>query len=498
VTVLPPVDGVAPSRPALLPRRLGAGSLLVLGIGNILGAGVYVMTGTAAAQYAGPAVMASFVIAAIACALVGLCYAELASRHPQSGSAYSYCRANFGTGMAWSLGWLLLLEYSLSASMLALGFVGYLDSLLRGFGAGLPAMLSTPLVTASMVHGVTTLEFGPRLNVFAALAAMAAAAVMALGIGKSMLVNTLLVVIKITVLLVFIVVGATAIDPAHWHPFVPANEGNFMYGWQGVARAASMLFFAYLGFETVSTAAAETHNPNRDVPIGILGSLGVCTLLYIAAAAVLTGLVPFRELGVPDPIAVAVDHMGRPGLAIVIKLGALTGLASVLLANAYGQSRICFAIAADRLLPPLFLRRHPRSGSLWQANLVLGAVAATGAALLPVSLLGDMVSLGVTCCFVIVALTLIKTRSRGTDDSPGFRVPFGGIRVRGIWLGTVPVLAIVTSVVMVLPVVIDIGGRALHGDVVPALMLSGYLLLGVVIYFLYGRPRAAAHAMEPL
>lgn len=479
-----------------LARKLGAMALLVLGIGNILGAGVYVMTGTAAANYAGPAVIISFTLAGLACALVGLCYAELASRFPQSGSAYSYCRASFGRRTAWMLGWLLLLEYNLSASILAVGFAGYLDSLLRGFGVALPRAIASPLLDSTMRHGHAVLTMGHGVNLAAALAALGAGAILTLGISKSIAVNASLVVVKVAVLLVFIGVGMSAIVPANWHPLVPANEGGFSYGWEGIGRAASMLFFAYLGFETVSTAAAETRRPQRDVPVGILGSLAICTALYIAAAVVLTGVVPFRELGVADPIAVAVDNMGRPGMAVLVKLGALTGLASVLLANAYGQSRICFAIASDRLLPPVFCRRHPRSGSLWLSNLLLGAIAAVSAALLPISLLGDMVCLGVTFCFCVVAATLIRVRSREAAPAEGFRVPLGGVRIGGLWLGLVPVAAIVSSVAMVTPVVIDIAGRALHGDILPAAMLSGYLCLGVLIYLCYGRRQPVPDSTE--
>lgn len=479
-----------------LTGKLGPMALLVLGIGNILGAGVYVMTGTAAANYAGPAVIISFTLAGLACAMVGLCYAELASRYPQSGSAYSYCRASFGRRTAWMLGWLLLLEYNLSASILAVGFAGYLGSLLHGFGVSLPPMLSSPLLDSTMQHGHAVLTMGRGVNLVAALAAFGAGAVLTLGISKSITVNAILVVIKVLVLLVFIGIGISAIVPANWQPLIPPNEGGFSYGWEGIGRAASMLFFAYLGFETVSTAAAETRRPQRDVPIGILGSLAICTVLYIVAAIVLTGVVPFRELGVADPIAVAVDRMGRPGMAVVIKLGALTGLASVLLANAYGQSRICFAIASDRLLPPLFCQRHPRSGSLWLSNLVLGAIAAVSAALLPISLLGDMVCLGVTFCFCVVAATLIRVRSGETVAAAGFRVPLGGVRVGGWWFGVVPVAAIVFSIVMVTPVLVDIVGRALRGDMLPAAMLSGYLGLGVLIYLCYGRHQPITPAME--
>ena len=479
--------------PAIALRRgLGWRSLLVLGIANILGAGVYVMTGTAAAQYAGPAVVVSFVLAGLACMLVGLCYAELAACMPESGSSYTYCRRTLGLGPAWALGWLLFLEFSAGAALLAVGFSGYLGSLIGDLGLHLPVALATPLVRAHGVGGHTTLELGASVNLVAGLAALAAGAVMAWGISRSSLANAVLVAIKIAVLVGFVVVGAGAVDAAHWTPFVPDNEGGFAYGWQGVVRAASLLFFAFLGFETVSTAAAETADPQRDVPRGILGSLGVCTLLYVLVAVVLTGLVPFRELGVPDPIALAVDRIGMPGFAVLIKLGALAGLASVLLANAFGHSRVCYAMARDGLLPGLFTVIDPRRGSLWQANLALAAVAAVAAALLPVAVIADIVSFGVAFMFSTVAIALMRLRGQGAPPADGFRVPFGGPVVRGLWLGAVPVLAIVCSVSMVLPVALDILGQLRRGDWLPAALLGGYCALGAVLYFGYGRRRALA------
>lgn len=481
---------------ATLQRRLDWRALLVLGIANILGAGVYVMTGTAAAQYAGPAVVVSFVLAGAACMLVGLCYAELAACMPESGSSYTYCRRTLGLGPAWALGWLLFLEFSAGAALLAVGFSGYLGSLLGDLGLHLPEALSTPLVRARGVGVHTTLELGGSVNLVAGLAALAAGAVMAWGIHRSSLANAILVVVKVAVLAGFVAVGAWAVDAANWTPFVPANEGGFAYGWEGVMRAASLLFFAFLGFETVSTAAAETADPQRDVPRGILGSLGVCTLLYVLVAVVLTGLVPFRELGVPDPIAVAVDRIGLPGFAIVIKLGALAGLASVLLANAFGHSRVCYAMARDGLLPGLFTVIDTRRGSLWQANLVLAGLAAIAAMLLPVAVIADIVSFGVAFMFSTVAIALMRLRGSGAQAGGRFQVPLGGPVVRGLWLGVVPVLAVACSVTMVLPVALDILGQLRRGDWLPAALLGGYCALGTALYFGYGRARALARAAD--
>jgi APA family basic amino acid/polyamine antiporter len=299
-----------------------------------------------------------------------------------------------------------------------------------------------------------------------------------------------LVVVKVLVLVGFVIAGAHAVDPANWQPYVPANEGGFTYGWEGIARAASLLFFAFLGFETVSTAAAETRNPHRDVPIGILGSLAICALLYVSVATVLTGLVPYRELGVADPIALAVDRIGWPVIATLIKIGALAGLGSVLLANAFGHSRVCYAMSNDGFLPQLFSTVHPKRNSLWKANLALASLAALGAALLPISVLADMISLGVALTFAMVAAALIDLRSREPEKAGRFRVPLGGVWINGIWFGTVPVLAIVVSFLMTLPVLLDLVSQIRHGEWLPACLLLTYLAIGLAIYMLYGKPRS--------
>jgi APA family basic amino acid/polyamine antiporter len=473
-----------------LQPSFGWGSLMVLGIANVLGAGVYVMTGTAAAQFAGPAVTISFAIAGFACLLVALCYAELASCMPESGSAYTYCRRTLGGGPAWALGWLLFLEFSVSASLLAVGFAGYLGSLLANLGFTIPAAISSSFVQLHVEDGVRTLTTGGGANLVAAAAVLCAGAIAALGTSRHSLASTLLVVVKVAVLVSFIVVGAFAVDPGNWFPYVPANEGGFTYGWEGVARGASLLFFAYLGFETVSTAAAETRNPQRNVPIGILGSLAACTTLYILTAIVLTGLVPFRHLGVPDPIAIAVDRIGMPAFAILIKIGALAGLASVLLANAFGHSRVCYAMARDGYLSDLFARIHPTRHSLARGNFLLAGIAAVGAALLPISVMADLISFGVAFMFAMVAFSLIHMRNTQPDLPRSFRVPFGGVTIRGFWIGFVPAAAIVTSFAMTLPVALDIVGQARRGDWLSMGLLTLYALAGYLLYRFYGRPRA--------
>jgi len=461
-----------------LRRALGPLHLVLFGIGCILGAGIYVLPGTAAANFAGPAVMLSFVLAGTACALTALCYAELASTIPVSGSSYSYCYASLGEVFAWGLGWILMLEYTLASSTLAVGFSSYLTSLMRDFGVVVPAFLSTPFVGT---------QGGFSMNLVAALAVMAVTAILCAGVRQSASVNAFLVVVKVAVLAVVITVGIGEIDTENWKPFIPPHEGEFAFGWPGIVRAASILFFAYLGFETVSTAAAESRNPQRDLPVGILGALFVCTALYLAVAAILTGVVPYRELGVADPVALAVDRMGRPGIAIFVKVGALMGLASVLLVNAYGQSRITFQMARDGMLPGIFSRVHERFLTPHRGIVVLGAVAAICAAFFPIAMLADLVSLGAGLAFATVCFCTMWLRARRPDLPRPFRVPLGGFRVGRAWIGYVPATGLVLCIAMILPVLIDIGLEAAAGRPLMAVFLGLYLAAGAVLYAGYGR-----------
>jgi APA family basic amino acid/polyamine antiporter len=473
-------------------------SLVLLGIGCIVGAGIYVMIGPAAANYAGPGVMVSFLVAGAACALVGLCYAELAAAVPAAGSSYTYCYSAMGEVYAWTLGWLLMLEYGLAGSALAVGFSGYFASLLGDFGIHLPKMLSTSLLQSSVVDGHTKFVSGGGLNLDAAGALALVAVVLVVGVSKSARVNAILVTVKIAVLASFVAVGIGAVEPHNWTPLIPPNEGGFTYGWAGVLRASSILFFAYLGFETVSTAAAETKDPQRAMPIGILGALAASTLIYIVVAAVLTGIVPFRELGVPDPIAVAVDHIGHPGFAVLIKIGALTGLSSVLLVNGYGHSRVCYAMARDGLLPGAFARLHPQFRTPWIGSILVCAISAVLAALFPISFLGDLVSVGTALAFVIVALSLMWLRTTRPDLPRPFRVPLGGFHIGRAWIGYVPVAAIVMCLAMVCPVALDIVAQARRGDILPAVVLGAYALVGIAIYVGYGLRRGRSVASDPI
>jgi APA family basic amino acid/polyamine antiporter len=440
-------------------------------------------------------VILSFVIAGFACGLTALCYAELASAMPVAGSSYTYCYASLGEVFAWVLGWLLMLEYGLAGSLLAVGFSGYLTSLLHDFGLVVPAALASPMVQLDP-HGSGFVWTG-GVNLVAVAITAVIALVLVMGVSESAKINAGLVVVKLAVLAAFIVFSVGAVDVRHWTPFLPPNEGGFAYGWPGVFRAASILFFAYLGFETVSTAAAETRNPQRDMPFGILGALLVCTVLYIVTAAILTGVVPYKELGVPDPIAVAVDRIGRPRLAVLIKVGALTGLTSVLLVNAFGHSRIAFAMARDGLLPQAFGRLHARLRTPWVGITLLGLISGALAAVFPISLLGDLVSLGTGSAFFIVCLSLMQLRTTHPDLPRPFRVPLGGGRVFGIWIGPVPIAAMIMCVVMIGPVLLDVALQALRGEPVPALFLGLYAAAGAAIYVGFGRRRSRTAVADP-
>jgi APA family basic amino acid/polyamine antiporter len=487
ITIRKPLAAVRlDAETAGLRRTLGPIQLMLIGIGCIIGAGVYVMTGTAAANYAGPAVVVSFAIAGLACGFTGLCYAELSSVLPVSGASYTYAYAALGEVFAWALAWMLMLEFGLASAALAVGFSGYLNSLLADFAIHIPtAMLQSTLVAQAGQGGIHFV-LSPSLNLVALASLMAVALILARGIRQSAAVNTVLVVVKVSVLVGFVAVGIGHVDTHNWTPFIPPSEGGFRYGVPGIFRAASTLFFAYLGFEAVATAASEARKPQRDVPIGILGALAVSTVLYGSVALIMTGLVPFRSLGVPDPIAVAVEAVGAPVLSIIIKAGALTGLASVLLVNTYGHSRICFAMATDGMLPVAFRRLHPRFATPAAGTLIVAGISGVAAALLPITLLADLVSIGTAFVFSIVAISTMWLRTAHPDLPRPFRVPLGGVWIRGAWIGTVPVLALIFCLTMMGPVLIDIVGKAIDGEWIPAAILGGYILCGILLYASYG------------
>lgn len=472
-----------------LRRSLSALNLTSLGVGAIIGAGIFVLTGQAAANYAGPAVMISFVIAGLACVFAALCYAELASTMPVSGSAYTYAYATLGELLAWTMGWLLLLEYGVAAATVAVGWSGYVVSWLRDFGIVVPAVLSTP--TMQLVDGA--LHVLPQVNLVAAIGIGIVTALLVVGVRESATVNNAIVIVKLVVLLAFIAIGITFVDAANWTPFIPENAGGFEYGWQGVMRAASIIFFAYVGFEAVSTAAGEAHDPHRDVPIGILGSLLICTLLYIAVAAVLTGVVPYTLLSVPDPIAVAVDRMGMPWFSFVIKLGAVAGLSSVMLVLMFAQTRVFYQMARDGLLPALFARIHGRFRTPAAGTWLLGAIIGVSAAILPLDVLGDLVSLGTALAFAIVCISVMYLRRHHPDAARPFQVPAYPL---------VPILGVIFCIVFMMgPILLDMLSKAVGVDLLGSLIgspgrvvsdpvalgiLGGYVMAGALLYAVHG------------
>lgn len=467
-------------------RALGPFQLVMVGIGCIIGAGVYVMTGAAASNYAGPAVVVSFVLAAIAVGFTALCYAELSSTLPVAGASYSYAYAALGEVFAWVLAWMLSLEFGLAGSALAVGVSGYLLSLLGDFGVTVPAALSTPLVQAvPTAHGVGFVV-GASLNLVAVAAVAVFAWVLVRGVTHSARLNTVMVFVKIGVLIAFVIVGAPHVHTANWHPFIPPSQGGFAFGNLGVLRAASILFFAYLGFEAVATAALEARKPQRDIPIGILGSLIIATVVYVAVALVLTGLVPYSKLNVPDPVAVAVDVVGWPALTLIIKLGALAGLSSVLMINTFAHSRIWFAMSDDGLLPSFICAVHPRFRTPYLGTITVAAIAAAGAAFLPIAILSDLVSLGTGVVFMTVAVSTMWLRTTQPDLVRPFRVPFGGLWIRGLWFGFVPVLSVILTLLMIAPVLADVVYKAAKGDWIPAVILVCYIIAGALLYATYG------------
>lgn len=470
-----------------LKRTLGPINLTLIGIGCIVGAGIYVMTGAAAASYAGPAIIISFIIAGCACSCAALCYAELASMMPVAGASYAYAYASLGEVFAWIMACLLVLEYGVAAATVAAGWSGYLVSLLHDFGVSVPAVFSNPTVQAvADAEGRLAFGFGESANLLAGAGVLAVAALLIVGVSESAAVNNIIVFIKVAVLLAFVIVGAFYVDRANWSPFIPAHEGGFAYGWPGIVRGASVVFFAYIGFEAVSTAAAEARNPSRDVPIGILTSLGICTFLYMAVAAVLTGVVSFRALGVPDPLAVAVDAMQQPAFGKFVKIGAFGGLSSVMLVLLYGQSRILYAVSSDGLLPRLFSAIHPRWRTPWLGTIVIGAAVAVAATVLPITILGDLVSLGTAIAFMVVCFTVMYLRRRRPDVARPFRVPLGGLQLKSVWVGWIPLAGMILGASMAAPLLADIIGKALRGDVMPAAILGTYCCLGAFVYVAYG------------
>jgi APA family basic amino acid/polyamine antiporter len=451
-----------------LKRALGAMNLTLLGVGGIIGAGIFVLTGQAAAQYAGPGIVLSFIISAVGCAFAGLCYAEFASMIPIAGSAYTYSYATIGELLAWIIGWDLILEYLFGAATVSVGWSGYVTSFLADFGLSIPAKLASAPFAFDHVNGWAAT--GAIINLPAVLIIAAVTGLLVVGIQESATFNDFAVFAKVTVVILFIVFGVSYVNSANWHPFVPPNTGTFgQFGWSGIARGAGVIFFAYIGFDAVSTAAQEARNPQRDMPIGILASLAIATVLYIMVALVLTGIVKYDQLLVPDPIAVGVNAAGPAlfWLRKFIKIGAIAGLSSVMLVLLLGQPRIFYSMSMDGLLPPFFSKVHPRFRTPHITTMVTGAVAALLGGLFPIGALGEMVSIGTLLAFAIVCVSIIVLRRTHPDLNRPFRTP---------WVPLVPALGAIVSF-------------AQMAFLPPAtwLRLIAWMAIGLAIYFLYGR-----------
>ena len=456
-----------------LKRSLTAMNLTLLGVGAIIGAGIFVLTGTAAAEHAGPAIVISFIFAGLGCAFAGLCYAEFASMIPIAGSAYTYGYATLGELLAWIIGWDLILEYLFAASTVAVGWSGYFVQMLRIVGIELPAaFVNAPLT----LDGAAIQATGAVVNLPAVVLVLAMTALLVVGIRESARLNNIIVYLKVTIVLLVIGFGAFYVEPANWVPFIPEQltdaatglplAGKF--GWSGIFAGAGVIFFAYIGFDAVSTAAQEAKNPQRDLPIGILASLTVCTILYILMALVMTGLVPFAQLNVPEPVYVALNATPALNwLKIFATLGAVGGLASVVLVMLMAQPRIFYAMSRDGLLPPIFGRVHPKFKTPWLATIITGVTAAVFAGLFPIGILGHLVSIGTLFAFVIVCAGILVLRYRSPDLHRPFRTPF---------VPFVPVGGVLICSWLMYNLPADTWLR-----------LAVWMALGLAIYFLYGR-----------
>lgn len=455
-----------------LRRSLSALNLVSLGLGGVIGAGIFVMTGHAAASHAGPAVTLSFVLAGIACAFAALCYAELASTVPVAGSAYTYAYVTMGELIAWIIGWDLVLEYAIGASTVAIGWSAYVVSLLKDIGIHVPATWANAPFAFDPATGRWSMT-GAVLNVPAVLAMIGASALLALGIRESARANDVIVAIKLVIIALFVLAAIWFVSTSSWvtpgNPaghFIPPADGEGRFGWAGVMRGAAVVFFAYIGFDAVSTAAQEARNPQRDMSIGIIGSLIIATLLYVLVAFVLTGIVAYDKLGVPDPIAVGIDATGLTWLAPIVKVGAILGLSSVILVSLLGQTRVFYAMAQDGLLPKAFARVHPVTRTPVDTTVMSGVAAAVLAGLLPIDLVGELVSIGTLFAFAIVCAGVLVLRITQPELDRPFRAP-------AIWLvGPAGVLSAVALMF------------SLPGDT--WIRLAVWMALGMAIYLGYG------------
>jgi len=458
-----------------LRRALGPLNLVTLGIGAIIGAGIFVITGQAAAQFAGPGILISFILAGIACGFAGLCYAEFASLIPIAGSAYTYSYATLGELVAWIIGWDLILEYAFGAATVAVGWSGHFRAFMHDLGISIPAMPSSNLILfGTPVH--------LKYDYIGFLVIMAVTTILVIGIKESANFTTAIVFLKVAVVCVFIALATAFLmkhnwQPNYWHPFIPPNGGERgQFGWSGIFRGAGVVFFAYIGFDAVSTAAQEAKNPKRDMPIGILGSLVICTVLYILVSGLLTHLVPYAQLNVPDPVVVGIRATGQQWATFLVELGAIAGLATVMLVMLLGQSRVFYSMSRDGLLWPWASKIHPRFRTPYISSIVVGLFVAILATLVPLNILDEMTSVGTLLAFVLVSAGVWMMRRTHPQLNRPFQCPM---------VPVVPILAILFSSFLIISL-----------SVYTLMRLVVWLVIGLFIYFGYGRKHSKVQALR--